>query len=226
MATRFYIPNDGPPSISPAFDASWDDTADAVRRLMFTEKTGTVASNRVAGGDGSGAANVLIVQYVSAPLAAQTISGMIKGQIKARELSTAINARAQLVAKVVSGNGLTERGTLAAAQSEALSSEWATSATNRSFPLAALSPVTVSPVNAQEGDVLVIEIGALVDDNGVNTILLALQDDQVSDLPEDETSTAAANPWIEFSATLAFQSDSPATIPCDVLGLGLNPLAG
>lgn len=207
--TRFYFPRTGAVVVSPAFDAVWTDDAGSVRRPTSTVKSGTLTLALVGGNGTVGVANVLLAQYVSAPLAAQTISGTIKGQFVCGEYDPAVNARAQMVVRVLSGDGTVVRGTLVSAHSEALSSEWGpdTAPRSRKFPLAALSPVTLNSVDAQAGDRLVFELGARVDDNGAEQVELIVGDAQGAlDLPEDETSsTVAGDGWVELSATLAWE---------------------
>lgn len=225
MATRFYFPSSGGAPVSPDFDAAWEDTTRASRRTTSTSKTGTLTVAKQFGQGAAGAVDVLAVQFISDPLASGlTISGTVKGQIVCAEYSTDLNARAQLVIRVVSGDGSTVRGTLAAAQTEALSSEWGldNAPKNRKFPLAAISPVTVTNVDAQEGDRIVIEVGAKVDDGFADEMEMTFRDFGETDLPEDETSsTLAGNPWIELSATLTFAS-SEEVLSRSVLGLGLG----
>jgi hypothetical protein len=132
------------------------------------------------------------------------------------------------VVRLVSGDGLTVRGTLVAADAAALSSEWGldTAPRNRKFPLAAISPVTVSNVVAQEGDRLVFELGARVDNNDAEQIELVVGDAQGADLPENETSSATAgDPWVEFSADIVFALAGPpvATVAAP-LGVGVHTL--
>lgn len=203
MPTRFYLPRNGAAAVSVAADAAWNDVASVIERPAVTAKTATSGASVPAGGAGGPSENVLCGRFISDPLAAQTVSGMVKGQVMCLEFDGASNARSQLVMRVVSNDGLTVRGTLVAAQAAALSSEWAVGLRNRKAPLAALSPVAVTPVVAQSGDRIVIEVGALVGDNGVDTVEMSFSDNQVSDLPEDETSlSTAGDPWIEISANL------------------------
>lgn len=224
MATRLYFPSTGASPVSPAFDGAWDDTGSAVRRLATVSPSGSPATTLSAGGGGGAAENVLLAQYASPPLAAQTINGSVKGQVRARQADPDIDAMAQLVIRVIADDG-TVRGTLVAAQTEALSSEFTSAVTNRKFPLAAISPVSVAVVVAQEGDRLIVEVGALVADNGLDEVSVQVRDDAASDLPEDETSTANNNPWIEFSATLTFAEEASGASVTNALspriGIGL-----
>lgn len=226
MATRFYFPRTGAAATSPAYDAAWSDTDSALRRSCGIAKTGTLTLALVGGNATVGAANVLLVQYIGPPLTAQSISGSLRGQFVCGEYDSEVNACAQLVVRVVSGDGAAVRGTLVAAHANALSSEWPldTAPRNRKFPMGAISPVTVSAVVAQDGDRLVFEIGAKVENNDAEQIELVVGDAQGTDLPEDETSQATAgDPWIELSTTLSFQAQAaPSSRPASALSVRLG----
>lgn len=223
MATRFYLPSSGGAAVAPAYDAAWQVTSAANRYGTSTTKGGTPLALRSTGNNLAPDDNCLAAQFVSAPLAAGTIAGTVKGQIVTREATADTNAMAQIVIRVVSEDGGTVRGTLVAAHSEALSSEYSVSFGSRKFPLAALSPLALNSVDAQEGDRLVIEVGSRVTGAGGSPATsLRVQDDQASDLPEDETSTGF-NPWIEFSADLSFQGGaSPAATPKGGMSMGIG----
>jgi len=215
MATRCYLPSAvaGAAKVSPAFDASWEATGSAVRLILDTEKneaSGAYATKAVATSLNSpaGAVDVLIAQYVSAPLSGSgTISGNIKGQIRAQSSSLTGDLRTQCVIRVVSNDGSSVVGTLVASDGSALASEWATSLTNREVPLG--SPVTPSSVGYSDGDRLVVEIGYRKHENATTSRTGTLDLGAVSgasDLPEDESTTTQGAPWVEFADTLTFQS--------------------
>jgi hypothetical protein len=151
-------------------------------------------------------------QFVSKPLAAQTISGTVKAIMRCAENALAADMRSQMVIRVVSGDGGTIRGTLLAHDTSALSNEWYVGSgvdlQNRKFPLnwsgagAALTPVVV-----QVGDRLVVELGYRAH-NTVSTLYygyIETGDGAATDCAENETGTDQYNPWIEFSQTLVFQ---------------------
>lgn len=205
---RIYLPSTGAAAVSPAFAAEWEDTSVAVRRAAVTTRISSIMA--VVSNSSQPATNncdILLAQYVSAPIAAGPITGTLKGQARALQGATGGNARAQIIVRVVSNDGATVRGTLYAGDLETLSSpsnptsEWATALTNRAFPrggAAALGAVT-----AQDQDRIVMEVGcrkhvALTD----ATYQISFGDNSATDLPEDETATATNNPWIEFSEDL------------------------
>lgn len=221
MATRFYISNTSGLVCSFTQDAGWEDfdptTATSqggtaiYNVYLDVNKRGTLfatyTNNRRTSGIVAGDDN-LIVRMISKPLDTQTISGTFKGQMLALESAATLDARAQLIAKVIAPNG-TVRGTLYAMDTSALSNEWATVATNRKFPLAwAGAGATLTNVNAIAGDVLVIEVGARTHAATTGgSVTIRLGDSAASFLPEDETTTTELNPWIEFSQDLIFLAE-------------------
>ena len=206
---RLYLPSTGAAAVSPAFGAEWDITTDADRLRCVSSKISSAMANKLAN---KPAANVqdqdiLVRQYVSDPLAAQTISGTVKSVVRAVESATATDARAQFLIRVVSNDGSTVRGTLLAHDTTTgLVSEFsAASPTNRKFPLAWSAPgATLSSVACEAGDRLVIAFGCRIHASGTNarTVELRFGDAAASDLAEDETSTTDLNPWVEFSQAI------------------------
>jgi len=212
MTTRLYFGNGAPP-VSPTFDASWEATGSAVRRNLEPFKdTPSAAFESLAVATAlnspAGAVDVLIAQYVSDPLNGnQTISGAIKGQVRALESATAGDLRMQCVIWVRKTDG-TSRGTLVASDASALASEFPiTTATNREVPLG--SPVTPASVAALDTDRIVVEVGYRKHENATTsrTGTLRLGNPTGTDLAEDESTTTDNVPWIEFADTLTFTSD-------------------
>ena len=203
MATRFYLSSVAA-GISPTFNGSWEATGAAVRRMLDTVKQSAFETLTVACGSTAGPIDVLVAQYVSAPLSGdQTISGAIKGQLRTYEDNAALDARMQCVIWVRKADG-TSRGTLVASDTSALASEFATSLTNREVPLG--SPVTPSSVAALSTDRIVVEIGYRKHEAAATNrnVQMRLGAPSGTDLPEDETDTTDLVPWIEFADTLTF----------------------
>lgn len=219
--------------VVPAADSLWNlGLAD---RKMFVLAT---AAEDLQGGQGSQYAEVdttgaisladsLAVTYLSKPLVAQTISGSLLVVHRSREATVSSNWNTQMVARVVSNDGTTVRGTLYVGHSLATNTnEITTTDTVRRFPYSsAAGGVTLSPVVCQEGDRIVIECGfreynSLTDPNAWAYLNVSVQKfnsaynptDPTSsrystDLPSTDgaTSTADMNCWVEFSSTLEFQ---------------------
>ena len=209
MTTRLYFGFDAP-IVSPTADASWESALSFVRRTLTTTKLSTAtATEALAVATNSntpaGAVDVVILQATSAPLSGnQTISGAIKGQMRMLESATAADLRVQCVIWVRKADG-TSRGTLVASDASALSHEFdATTKTNRAFPLGA--PVTPTTVNALDTDRIVVEVGYRKHESATTSRTGTLQsgNGNLTDLPEDETTTTDGAPWIEFADTLTF----------------------
>jgi microcompartment protein CcmK/EutM len=215
-ATRFYLPSTGTAAINPAFDAAWNDTSQVVSRpanitkgtSSFVEVTDTEASN-------SNLWDVCLGRFISEPIAAQTITGTVRGYIRARENVAGVNARSQMVVRVVSNDGSVVRGTLYAQDNRTVNeSEWVTTTTvtaarNARFPTtqAAAAVPSMTSVTAQDGDRIVIEVGGrAVNTVTTNTFTLAMRfGENAADLAENETGTTEGAPWVEFDSPIQFQ---------------------
>lgn len=215
-----------PPEISPAFSTSWDVT-DGASRASFAKISDTNTWPEGAGNQASQSATsqkVLIRQYISPPLAAQTITGTVKGQILAHENQNYYECSRAIIIRVFSGDGLTERGVVLSDIPSALESEFILGPDgfspfeNRNFP--PVSPVT--EVQVQEGDVLIVEVGF----RSFNTagtaaamLLFIYNFINAQDLPVDETTVfdyygepyTEYNTWLQFSNPLVFQGEEPET---------------
>lgn len=162
--------------------------------------------------------NVLLGMFVVENLAAQTITGTVKGQIRALESNAAADMHLLCNIRVVGIDG-TERGELFANSTAAgttISStagdenyELDTTATNRKLPPGwSGSGHSVSSVACSAGDAVVIEVGY----RSINTVVTSytgtihIGSDSTTDLPENETETADYQPWIEFSHDFTFLS--------------------
>lgn len=214
MATRLYL---GPSFsvVTPTPDASWEQTTGFTRGGLSTAQGDQAFANlaiSTALNSPAGAVDVLIAQYVSAPLASNvTISGTISGQIRALESNSAADLRSQCVIWVRKSDG-TSRGTLVASDGSALTSEWdPTTLTNRHMPLG--SPVTPTSVAALATDRIVVEIGYRKHENATTsrTGTLRVGSPVGTDLPQDETTTADDDAWIEFADALSFTTNARIT---------------
>lgn len=232
MARRFYLPSSGAAPVSPNFGliGFWNNTTGADRIKLSRHRSGTSMADKTA----SESTDVtqyytLARQYVSDTLIAQTIAGNVKGQIRCAEDNSDADFSYNIKVGVVSNDGTTLRGTLLNSNSAVMTTEFATSLTNRNFP----PSTALSSVTAQDGDRLVIEVGF----SSFNTILaqrtatFRLGDNGSTDLAEDETSTTDNVPWIEFSQTIYFDDeillgDSSGLSTADALLKQLRKLAG
>jgi hypothetical protein len=202
MATRFYLPSTGAAAVNPAF-GGWDESGSADRVRCVTSKSATAMVDKTVA-KGTGATRALVRQYVSDPIAAQTItSGTVKGQVRA--LESAANDNLDLVPlliRVCSNDGSTFRSPAIIALGDyAAALEFATTLTNRRIA----DGDSTSEVVAQDGDRIVIEIGIKNSASGSSVSgTLNFGDDSATDLAEDTSTTTANNPWIELSTDIVF----------------------
>lgn len=156
---RLYFDATGAAPASPAFATGWTDTTEAARRkLLRAKRAGDALADGANIGPWAEGGIVLDRQYVSDPVTAQTISGNVRLQIRARELKPGDDATSRLLLKVVSGDGLTLRGTLLPLGQYGPNTEYGTASRNKTFA----DGDAMTPVVCQDGDRIVIEVGHAV----------------------------------------------------------------
>lgn len=227
MATRFYLPGSQFAStLAPAFSSLWRPNtfgtwprprralAPPVPSGLQLPLTATLSQPQASGESSAGSpADVLIAQYISDPIPAQTISGTIKGLLRTQE-STFMAARSQLLVKVVSGDGTVVRGVLYAGDlttsAPNATDEWVQASYGGRWFLrniltsAGTAPVSLTSVNAQSGDRIVLEIGARTFLNATGNLLLDTQATGTADLISENNVTNRS--WLEFSQNLVLDS--------------------
>jgi hypothetical protein len=211
MATRLYFAG-GAPTISPAFDASWELGVN--RGLLRSSKDGTSAMSTgtasTALNTPAGAVDVAWAQFISKPLRGNgTIAGQISGVMRVLESAAAADLRVQCVIRVLSEDGTTVRGTLVASDTGALSSEWdAATLTNRKFPRG--GPVTPTAVAYSDRDRLVVEIGFRKHESAVTNRTGSFRFGNPvggTDLTLNETGTSDDVPWLELADDVGFYGE-------------------
>lgn len=213
--TILRFPSAGVAAVAPAPDALWTQTAGAVRLRLTRDVLGTPLADVGVAEVSAVPLNVLVAQYVSDPLAAQRIEGTARCVLRCDESNARADFRSQIGIRVVSNDGATVRGTLLAPDVVGpLASEWNTVLQVRKFPVGyPAAGVALSPVDSQDGDRFVVELGYRAH-NTVTTSrtgVLNLGDPVGFDLPEDETSSAIMRPWLDLSDTIQWQHE-PARI--------------
>jgi hypothetical protein len=210
MATRFYLPSSGAAPVSVTKDAGWELQVSSFAQLAcFTAKQSTAMAYTADTNDGDLTnADKCCRQWVSAPIGAQTIAAQtVELQMRCAEDNASNNLFLALGLRVVSNDGATVRGTLVTVARDGLEMavdsvlDGSTAWVNRR-----LTTMT-SSVTAQDGDRIVIEIGAGGDPSGGSGHMhgLRIGDSAASDLPANDTATTDDNPWLEFPNTLTFQ---------------------
>lgn len=179
---------------------------------VLQRSVGSVLTATVAGGT-----SVAQWQWATPPLDAQTIDGTVKGQMMAYELLSSQNLMPELWIHLI-GSDWAYKSTLlgSSAGGAVTASEFATAGlTNRKFPTG--GAVALTSQSADAGDRILVTVGYKAFSNypvaggGIGT--MELMSAASSDLPEDETSTTSAAPWIEFSDDITFQADVFPAVP-------------
>lgn len=232
MATRFYISSQLVPEFTPPIGAgTWGSYGTPTPRQLIQGKSVAIGGGNYEDTPASFPVTNLTVssppksaeriQGISAPLAAQTINGTVKGQLQAWLNDAAFQACAAVIIRVIGADG-TVRGTLLSYVPETLTSAFTVTKTNRAFPPSS----ALTEVVCQDGDRLVIEIGlAAFSTTTSGADLQTYLNPALGDLPEDETTTTELNSWIEFSQTLTFLTASLGRLyfPPYQPGLGFVP---
>lgn len=214
MATRFYFGwrqfNSGGqiPDIG-----GWNALNTAMAAMLTPYKHGFAGDPEVAlGVTFSGTANPGFFpgrRYLSPALAAQTISGTIKGQAKCVQTNSTDNYTLAVSVRLIKPDG-TERSVLlapTASDSTSVPPEWpTTSDTNRRLLDASENAsISLTSQDATEGDRLEVTLG--LRRGSTSSAVLNIMDyilAGATDLPENDTTTAVNAPWIEFSDNITF----------------------
>ncbi len=210
MSQRLYLPAGTTTALTPAFSSAWEVTAQAVRRACSTTKQNTtiVAGSAVSETLAANPTDALDRQYVSSNTipSARTIAGTMSAVIRCSESVVAADGFLQLVVRVFSSDGLTERGVLyagatqtavvttAGAQNQEMT---ASTADTRIWDAIALSPVA-----AQAGDIIVIEIGWRATNTSTTSYTTARRWGDPTATADHALTAAVATelcPWVEFS---------------------------
>lgn len=229
MPTRFYFDSADAAAIdlSATPNASWNinDIAFGSLKAVRTRVNSAMVNINFASSivTDSGGVKHVVWQAISDPISAQTISGTVKGQIRCKEGNALDNFdQACMCIYVVSSDGTVVRGVLLAVGAYVAANEFTTgTAMNRMLA----DGDALTSVVAQDNDRIVIEVGSQASAAclGAHNITQVFGDNSATDLAEDETTTTANNPWVEFSGTIlpeptvvALESGSAASAGQDV----------
>jgi hypothetical protein len=195
--------------VSPAFDAGWESTANGDRiQAVTTRISSTMTTKNNADATATALRDVLARQYIAGPFGAfsYATSQTVKGQVRTQEGGTSNDLRTQLIIRVFAANGSTDLGKIldydASTEASNPANEWSASLTNRQCPRAGVVSLAAN-ISAPNGHYLAFEIGYRKHAaQATGTANMSFGDDSGTDLPADETTTTANNPWIELSGTL------------------------
>jgi hypothetical protein len=228
MATRFYLPSTGVADVSPVFtfQASWSQTTNADRLKCVTSRINSAMTSKTQAGINTAGSRILVRQYISDPISAQTISaGTVKGTIRVLESAANDNVD-QVICKicVISNDGSSLTGTILNLGSYGPTAEFNTSL--RAKRIADGDATTQVVANAN--DRILIELGYANTATGTSVSAdMNFGDNSATDLGDNETDTAANNPFLELSQTITFAPilGQPRLLrQGDILGMNIGGL--
>lgn len=203
-ATRFYFPAEGSgtPSISPAFNAGWEQTGEATRlNLLYKPNLSvlsTIADNAIRTVPITTTQDILCNQFVSGPIPPTNFdtSCLFSCVIRVKESATTANITLAIVVYVVSQDGGTVRGTLFSTFN--VDTEFPTTAATRIQAQSAVTALVTQP-----GDCLVVELGGHAAGPTAGTTYTMRQgNNAATDFALTTALTTDLNPWCEFSTDL------------------------
>ena len=205
MATRIYLPASGTaPLASLAYDANWEQSANAVRLPCGITKGNTALTNKSGNWPSASTQQWVWCQFQSAPMSAGyswTTADTISMVIRCQEVNTSCDSHLAYSVRVVSEDGSTVRGTIGLYH--ATSTEFGTSALTRIHNARTTGSTNFT---SYSGDRIIIEIGL----HGVTPSTAYSNTIRIGDpsATSDFALTAGLNtdlcPWVELSHDVIF----------------------
>lgn len=210
MVTRLYFENGGDVIVTPTATTGWTFQPVSTFPLTKTKRSSAMGTQTRAAGAGTNGQFGMAVRFVSTPLKAQTISGTIKGQMRVKQSAAGNDTTLCVAVKLIKPDGSDRSVLLSPAAADTVAStppEMADATqTNRKFLDSSESAaISLTSQSASDGDLLVVEVGYRYNASNNPSCEFSIGSDSGTDLSEDDTSTTADNPWIEFSGDLNFQ---------------------
>ena len=196
MATRFYL-SQTTSDISPAIDAVWD-AGPAVRRELTLTKESTGADTLTSTKTGSSNFYHCAAQYITPLLASiSAVLAVSKAAFRCYEVEKDDNASLHLVFRKCDDVG----GNLVTIGSITDDTELVDGSLANRF----VGASNLTDQSFSEDDRLIVEVGVFFNNtkNETDVAYIHIIDNNASDLPENDTETAAYNCWIETGDTFA-----------------------
>jgi len=206
VPTRFYLPSSGSSPVSVPTSAWPFVAANFAQYAAVTTPIGSALVDVINTQQYDYTDRVLLFQWVSAPLAAQVLTGQIKLSIRAsRSLAS---QKIRFYAGIVSSAGVIRFSNEFGYNGQALTTVLSSKTENGD----------VSPSwSCNLDDRVWFQVG-FNQDGTLKTYTFSIGDSAASDLPYAAGDTNAFNPWVETSAVINFNTPPPPT------GGAANPL--
>lgn len=202
MATRFYFDATGTPAVSPAFDAGWEQTAQAVRRTLsrkaLLSATTALTNSTAITVPITTTQDILCAQFVSAPIPPQRLmAGTVSLVMRALQSAATANCTLAVVVKVHPADGGASLGTLYSTFT--IDTAFATTAATRIVNAQASVALTAGTTWR-----LVVEIGAhAAAPTAAGTYTMRFGSAAASDFALTSALTTDLKPWVELSQNFA-----------------------
>jgi len=152
-----------------------------------------------------------VLRYVIGTLAAQTISGTVKLVMRVSESNTGANANLSIAVKIIKPDGSDRAVLLAYTSSDSASAPYEMTTTlsvKYAYDTAEAYPISLTAQSPTAGDYLVVEIGFRSATTTTRNIVHRIGDNSADDCPETVGDVNDYCPWVEFSQTLSWQSQT------------------
>ncbi len=226
MATRWYFPAtaSNTSGLTPSFDAGWNYNSEAARAdFAKTKGSSAIAAGTLIGAwTATAGQTALDRQFISAPLAAQTISGTFSLMLMTREGAGTDNVDRIITGLYVVNSSGTKVATLKTIGNSGTTLEFVANATHRTHTGANAAALT--SYSCALGDRIVAEIGYSNSGSATTPEASAKWGENATDATlADNATTADRAGWIEFSANLAYAPTTFSTSPDTLTGTSTAP---
>jgi len=208
MATRFYPDPTFSPDVSPTVDGIWDEVASLIRRKLTIDSPLSAGSSVTSDTDTFASVTYfLLYQFVSEPLDSISATFAVsKAAFRCKESGAKLDAVTHIVFRKCDGDG-NSPVTIASITDDTEYDDG--DVVNRFVGAANLADQALS-----QGDRLIVEVGFYSSATKSTSLVgsIYVRDNSGTDLPENDTETAAYNSWIETGDTFTEASGEPAAI--------------
>lgn len=208
--TTFYLPSSGASPVVPYTGSSWSYTtgADYLRMVTAPSKTPMATKTSTKLTTYTGSISYLSRAYVSDPLEAQTITGYVKGYLRAKVSAASSGQRLYVILGQVNQAGTISYNEIYLSSGSTENLYDAAKLVNRRMPQSLALPYGQAiNFTTNDGDRLVLYVGSFSAGNAnAYTIEHRFGDSAGSDLLENETDALDYNPWVEFTHEIKFKT--------------------
>lgn len=200
MATRFYFSTTAS-TVSPAFDAGWEQTGQAVRRQLLRKtqlsSTAALTNSTAVTVPITTTQDILCAQFASAPLPPMRVmAGTVSAIVRALESAATANVTLAVVVKAHPADGGASLGTLYSTFT--IDTEFGTTAATRIVNAGTVTALTIGTPWR-----LVVEVGGhAAAPTAATTYTMRFGTAGASDFALTSGLTTDLNPWVEFSQDL------------------------